>query len=82
MKCAKLLLAILVGSCLSVGCSSNSSASAAKDTASNNSATSGTSSSGNASFSCIIDGQPVSGGLIDDGMQQANGYQSNVAYAD
>jgi hypothetical protein len=39
-----------------------------------------TSSAGNANWSAVIDGQPVSGGLIDDGLQQTNGYQSNVAY--
>jgi hypothetical protein len=80
MKYTKLLSTLLVASSLFVACSGGSSASSAKDPASDNSATSGASRSGNATFSCVIDGQPVSGGIIDDGLQQTNGYQSNVAY--
>ncbi|MGH2646615.1 MAG: hypothetical protein ACRDE8_03565, partial [Ginsengibacter sp.] len=42
---------------------------------------SGTASSpGDAHFSCTIDGQPVSGGIIDNGLQYD--HQSNMAYID
>jgi hypothetical protein len=62
-----------------LSCSGNNSTETTKN--SDNSNSSATNSSGNeAHFYCIIDGQPVSGGIIDDGLQQTNGYQSNVAY--
>ncbi len=79
MKHFKFLHLIILPVVFLVSCSGNNSAVAIKN--SDDSDSSGTNSSGNeARFSCTIDGQPVSGGIIDDGMQQTNGYQSNIAY--
>lgn len=81
MKHLKFLFPVILPIFFLTACSGNNSTEATKN--SDNSNSSATSSSGNeAHFSCIIDGQPVSGGLIDDGFQQTNGYKSNVAYTD
>ena len=79
MKHLKFLFPVILPIFFLTACSGNNSTEATKN--SDNSNSSATSSSGNeAHFSCTIEGQPVSGGIIDDGMQQTNGYKSNVAY--
>lgn len=79
MHYIKLLSAIIVSANLLFGCSGSNANGGNKNVSSSvNEST--TSSSGNAHFSCVVDGQPVSGGIIDDGLQQASGYKSNVAY--
>src|SRR5690349_15177038 len=79
MQYIKLFAAIIVSVNLLPGCSGRTNAED-KDSSSSSSNKPATSPTGNAQFSCEIDGQHVSGGMIDDGMQQGNGYQSNVAY--
>lgn len=71
MKYAKSFSTLLVASSLLVACSggSGSSGSPTKDSDSLKPSSSGTSSSANAQFSCLIDGQPVSGGTVDDQQQ-------------
>ena len=79
MKHLKFLFRIIMPIFFLIACSGNNSAITTKSSDASNS--SGTNSSANeAHFSCVVDGQPVSGGIIDDGMQQTNGYQSNIAY--
>jgi hypothetical protein len=72
-KYIKLLSGVMLLSLVLGACSNNGTAPGNKEAVS---------SPGDAHFSCVIDGQSVSGGLIDDGFQQANGYQSNAAYID
>lgn len=79
MKHFKFLHLIILPVVFLISCSgNNSSAGESKNSDDTNSST--TPGGGDARFSCTVDGQPVSGGLIDDGLQQTNGYQSNVAY--
>lgn len=80
MKCLNLFSLILFSFCLLLACSGNNSSPAGQDSVTDKSTSSEKSSPGNAHFSCVVDGQPVSGGITDDGLQQTNGYQSNVAY--
>jgi len=79
MKHIKFLSAILLPCYLLCSCGSNTNANAGKE---NTSATSSnaSASTGNASWSCVIDGQSVSGGLTDNGLPYD--YQRNVAFID
>ena len=78
MKHLKFLFPIILPIFFLTACSGNNSTEATKN--SDNSNSSATSSSGNAAhFSCIIDGQPVSGGQINS-YQGPEGYQSNEAH--
>lgn len=83
MKQLKFLMPVVLLTVIFCSCSGNNNkkTSSSDDKSTAPSSTS-VSSSGNASWSAVIDGQPVSGGSIDNGFQQPNGYQSNVAYAD
>ncbi len=79
MKHLKFLFLIILPVTLLIACSGNNS----KRTTENNdtsSSSSANSSVGEAHFSCVIDGQHVSGSIIDNGLQYS--YQSNMAYID
>src|SRR5690349_7511798 len=78
MQYIKFLSAVFVSINFLVGCT-GSNASGANKNVSSGADESKTSSSGNASFSCTIDGQPVSGGQASS-YQGPEGYQSNEAH--
>ncbi|HVZ96198.1 MAG TPA: hypothetical protein VG847_04940 [Chitinophagaceae bacterium] len=81
MKHLKFLTLIFLSTVFLFSCSGNTnnetSSSSDKKTTQPSTATS---SAGDASWSCVIDGQPVSGGLTDNGL--AYDYQRNVAFID
>ena len=82
MKHLKFLMLIILSTILLFSCSENNNnktSSSSDKEVSQSSATS--SSAGNASWSCVIDGQPVSGGQINS-YQGPEGYQSNEAHID
>lgn len=83
MKHLKFLTLIILSTVFLFSCSGNNntktSSSSSDKEVSQSSAT--TSSAGNASWSCVIDGQPVSGGQINS-YQGPEGYQSNEAHID
>lgn len=78
MKYVKFLSAILLPCYLLYSCGSNTNANSGKE---NTSATSSntSASTGSANWSCVIDGQPVSGGKISSYFGP-EGYQSNEAH--
>lgn len=83
MKQLKFLMPVVLLTVFFCSCSGNNiNKTSSSDDKSTAPSSTSVSSSGNASWSAVIDGQPVSGGSIDNGFQQPNGYQSNVAYAD
>ena len=80
MKHLKFLSFFIISAVLLIACSGNNNngTSSSSDTKSTQSPTL-TSSAGNASWVCVIDGQPVSGGQISS-YQGPEGYQSNEAH--
>lgn len=81
MKHLKFLSFFIISAVLLIACSGNNNnkTSSSSDKEATQSSTA-TSSVGNASWACVIDGQPVSGGLTDNGLQYD--YQRNVAFID
>lgn len=78
MKHLKFLSLFIISAVLLIACSGNNS----KGKTENNDASSSTSANssvGEAHFSCVVDGQPVSGGQIKS-YQGPEGYQSNEAH--
>ena len=80
MKHLILLSLIILSATILLACSGNNNNKTSTLDNKNDPPSTATSSSGNASWSCNLDGQAITGNIIDNGLQYD--HQSNVAYID